>query len=208
MIRLLLARHAPTDWNRAGRYQGQTDVPLGDTGRQLAARLAARLAAERIDRLYTSDLRRADQTARIAAAARPLPLRRDPRLRELHFGDWEGLTHPEIARAHPEALAAWEADCERTAPPGGETLAQLADRVRGFLADLAAEVPPDQVVLVVSHNGPLQVLLCLALGLPPRARWQFRLDPAGLSALHLYPEGAIVHFLNDAHHLREVAHAG
>jgi alpha-ribazole phosphatase len=207
-MRLLLARHAPTDWNRLGRYQGQTDIPLGDTGRQLASRLARRLAVERIDEVHTSDLRRARETAAALAEARRLPLHADPRLRELSFGAWEGLTRDQIERRDPKALTAWEADALRTAPPGGETLHQLADRVGAFLAELSAAARPERVVLVVAHNGPLQVLLCRVLGLPPEAGWKFRLEPASLSELSVYPEGAIVGFLNDTHHLREPVHGG
>jgi broad specificity phosphatase PhoE len=207
-MRLLLARHAPTDWNGKDRYQGHEDIALGPTGRQLAALLAERLGGERIDEIHTSDLRRAWQTASAVSDTRRLPLRSDPRLRELHFGIWQGLTYDEVRQAYPEVLAAWEADALRVAPPGGETLAQLASRVGGFLGGLTAEATLDQTVLVVAHKGSLQVLLCLALGLPPQARWQFRLEPAALSELNLYPEGAILNFLNDTHHLREVAHAG
>jgi alpha-ribazole phosphatase len=131
--------------------------------------LAERLAGERIDEIHTSDLRRAWETARAAADARRLPLRFDARLRELNFGIWQGLTYDEMRHAHPEALAAWEADPLRVAPPGGETLAQLAARISAFLGGLT-KAAPDRTVLVVAHKGSLQVLLCLALGLPPQAR--------------------------------------
>jgi alpha-ribazole phosphatase len=200
-MRLLLARHAPTDWNAEARFQGQEDIALGATGRKRAALLAERLAEERIDEVHTSDLRRAWETARAVADARRLPLRSDPRLRELHFGSWQGLTYDEVRQAYPEAVAAWEADPLRVPPPGGETVAQLASRVGGFLGGLTAAATLDRTVLVVAHQGSLQVLLCLALGLPPQARWQFRLEAAALSDLNLYPEGAVVNFLNDTHHL-------
>ncbi len=207
-MRLLVARHAPTEWNGQNRYQGQQDIALGVTGRKLATRLANRLAGERIDEIHSSDLRRAWETASAVSGTRRLPLRSDPRLRELHFGAWQGLTYDEIRQAYPEALAAWEADALEVAPPGGETLAQLASRVGAFLGGLTAAAIVERTVLVVAHQGPLQVLLCLALGLSARARWQFRLEPASLSELHLYPRGAMVNFLNDTCHLREAAHAG
>ena len=142
MIRLLLARHAPTDWNTKGRFQGQEDIALGDTGRSLAALLADRLGEERIDEIQTSDLRRAWETARAVADARGLPLRLDTRLRELNFGSWQGLTYDEVRQAYPEALAAWEADALRVAPPGGETLAQLATRIGSFLGGLCLAQSP------------------------------------------------------------------
>src|SRR5260370_38728619 len=113
-MRLLLARHALTDWNSKGRYQGQQDIALGATGREQAALLAKRLAAERIDDIRTSDLGRARETASAVSATRGLALNADPRLRELPFGAWEGLTPPEVKQRYPEALAAWEADPLRT----------------------------------------------------------------------------------------------
>jgi broad specificity phosphatase PhoE len=207
-MRLLLARHALTDWNSKGRYQGQQDIALGAVGREQAALLANRLAAEHIDEIRTSDLSRARETASAVAAARGLPLNEDARLRELHFGAWEGLTREEVRQQYPEALAAWELDPLKTAPPRGETLAQLADRVGAFLASLTLSTAPDRTVLVMGHNGSLQTLICVALGLPPVCRWKFCLAPASLSELNLFAEGAVLTFLNDVHHLREVAHAG
>jgi broad specificity phosphatase PhoE len=207
-MRLLFARHAPTDWNGKGRYQGHEDIALGAAGRRQAALLAGRLAAERIDEVHASDLCRARETANAVSGRHRLPLRSDSRLRELHFGAWEGLTREEVRQGSPEALAAWEADTLRTSPPGGETLAQLTDRVGAFLATLTKDAALDRTVFVVGHKGSLQVLLCLALGLPPESRWKFCLEPASLSELNLYAEGAVLTSLNDVHHLREMAHVG
>lgn len=210
-MRLLLVPHALTDWNAARRFQGHSDRPLSAAGRQQAARLANRLTGEQIHEAYASDLSRARETADAIAGPRRLPVRCEPRLRELHFGAWEGLTYEEAREADPECLTAWESDVSRTAPPGGETLAELAGRIGTFFTGLTAETAEagrERTVLVVAHRGSLQVLLCLALGLPPQARWQLRLEPASLSELDLYPQGAVLARLNDTHHLREVAHAG
>jgi len=134
-------------------------------------------------------------------------LRTDARLRELHFGAWEGLTYDEVQRGYADTLTAWEADPVRTAPPGGETLAQLGERVGAVLAELSDQPSSERTVLLVAHRGSLRVLLCLALGRPLEARWQFRLEPASLSELSLDP-GLSLTYLNDTHHLREAAHAG
>jgi alpha-ribazole phosphatase len=205
-MRLLLARHAPTDWNSEGRYQGQRDIELGPRGRRLAGLLARRLAAERIDHVHCSDLRRAHETASIVSEKRGLSVVADARLRELCFGAWEGLSHDEIRRRYPQELAAWEADPLRVAPAGGETLAQLAERVGAFLADRTRDAGPDRTVLVVGHRGSLQVLLCLALGLPVEFRWKFWIAPASLSELRLDAGVGVLNFLNDTHHLQEADH--
>lgn len=200
MVRLILVRHGETAWNAQGRYQGQTDVPLSEAGKQQAAALGCRLAREEIHAVYASNLRRAWETATCIATPHGLPVRAEPRLREVSFGAWEGLTYGEIQERYPQALAAWEAGPLNVAPPCGETLAQVAERVRSALHDVTC-AHGEQTVLLVAHGGSLQALLCLALGLAPEARWQFRLDVASLSKLYLYDESAMLMCLNDAHHL-------
>jgi len=205
--RLLLVRHGETAWNAEGRYQGATDVPLSPQGRAQARALVSRLAAEALDTIYASDLQRAWQTAEVIAAPHGLPVRSEPRLREIDFGAWEGLNYDEVRQRHPQTLAAWEADPLITTPPGGESLAQVAARVGEALGNIT-QACQGQTVLLVAHGGSLQVLLCLILGLIPQARWQFRLDPGSLSEVCLYEEGAVLTLLNDTYHLTGVADGG
>src|SRR5438132_1605088 len=103
-MRLLLVSHAQTDWNVEGRFQGQTDIPLNSYGRLQARKLQQRLASTPLDAIVASDLSRARETAEIVAAAHGKPVRTDRRLRELHFGSWEGLTYSEIQAKYPDAL--------------------------------------------------------------------------------------------------------
>jgi adenosylcobinamide kinase/adenosylcobinamide-phosphate guanylyltransferase len=177
-------------------------VSLNAVGHRQAAALARRLADEPIDAIYASDLQRAWQTAEAVAAHHDLPVHRDPRLRELHFGIWEGLTYAEIEAQDPEALAAWREDPLNVAPPEGETLAELAQRVAALRADLEA-AHPEETALLVSHNGVLRVLICQALGLPPENYWQFHMSNASLSDLAFYEAGAILNALNETAHLEE-----
>lgn len=202
-MRLFLVRHGQTDWNLAQRFQGQSDIPLNETGRQQAQALAARLSDLQFDVVYASDLRRAAETAHIFLRRSDLcpAFHLDARLREIHFGAWEGCTYDEIKAKFPAALAAWEADVYTNAPPGGESLRHLAERVRSFLDDLRA-AHDAQTVLLVAHGGVLQTLICFALALPPTMYWQFSLSPASLSELAFYPAGAILNLLNDTAHLK------
>ena len=206
--RLLLVRHGHTAWNSDGRLQGQLDIPLDEIGQAQAAAIAQRLARERPVAIYASDLSRTQQTARWIQNAvaetilpdPPPPLVLEPRLREMHFGEWQGMTFAEIQAAQPEALAAWQANRMTDAPPGGETLAQLVDRVQMVYHEILA-AHPDGTVMLVGHGGALQVLLCLALGLAPERFWQMQLDNTGLADLRIYPEGAILNLFNDTCHL-------
>ena len=202
-MRLLLVRHGPTDWNVAHRFQGQADMPLNDAGHQQAEALAKRLAGESIHAIYTSDLQRAQQTAQTIATIAALhgcAVIPEPRLRELSFGTWEGLTYDEIGQRDSAALKKWETNLRNVAPPGGESLILAIERVHPLLQEIQRR-NKDKTVLVVAHGGPLQILLCLALGLSPDKHWQFALAPALVSEVLFYPAGAMVNLLNDRSHL-------
>jgi broad specificity phosphatase PhoE len=160
---LLLARHGETDWNRDGRWQGQTDTPLNERGREQAGALAAEVAGDGIAAVYASDLARARETATIVADRLRVPLHIDPRLRELHFGGWEGLTTLEIEERYSDEIARWRADDGSSAFAGGETYVQMSERVVAALIDIAATHPSEDV-LVVFHGGPIRGLLAHAAG--------------------------------------------
>jgi alpha-ribazole phosphatase len=196
-MKLLLIRHGQTNWNLEQRFQGQSDIPLNETGRKQADALADRLSAEHFDFVYSSDLQRATETANIICRSGFQP---DPRLREVHFGDWEGLTYDEIKLKYPTTLFAWESDIYKNAPPNGETLEQLVVRIQSVLDELCAK-HQDHTVLIVAHGGVLQTMICLALKLLPTMYWQFHLSTASLSEVAFYPAGAILNSLNDTSHL-------
>jgi alpha-ribazole phosphatase len=200
VIRLLLVRHGETDWNVERRYRGQADVPLNKAGRRQVAALAERLAEEGISVIFSSDLQRARRTALTIGAPHKLPVQVDPNLGEIALGDWEGLTYAQIQQQWPIEVEAWFADPLRVAPPGGETLMQVAARVRSILEGLA-RFSENETVVLVSHGGPLRVLLCLVLGLDVQAHWQFRLDVASVSELYLHGKSVTLVHLNDTHHL-------
>lgn len=180
-MRLILATHAETDWTRAGRYQGHTDIPLSEPGLRQAALLRQALTGERIEWIVSSDLGRARQTAESIASGHDRTVALEPRLRELHFGAWEGLTFADLQRDHAQAWAAWRANPLQSGPPGGETLDDVKRRLEAFLGDLARR--PEQAVLLVGHRGAWRVLLCLLLGIPVERHWQFHLNVASISEL-------------------------
>ena len=165
MTELLFIRHGLTDWNLELRFQGQTDVPLNAAGQAQAQRLAARLAAERHDALFSSDLLRARQTAAPVAEAWRQSAVALAGLREQHFGILEGLTASTIQQRHPELWARWlEADAD-FAPTGGESQNQFHARVLGAVRELAAQGSGKRLA-VVTHGGVLDMLWRTAHGLP------------------------------------------
>ena len=199
-MHLWLARHGLTDWNLTRQFQGQTDTPLNDKGEKQAAALAQRLAGEKLDHIYSSDLQRAYKTAQAVAKFHQCPLEEDPRLRELAFGKCEGLTFKQIQRQYPKALDEWLEIPTENSPPGGESLAQMAARLASLMDHLLYK-HDQRSILLVAHGGVIQVLLCLALGLSAASYWQFSISQVSLCELHFYPQGAIIKRINDTCHL-------
>jgi broad specificity phosphatase PhoE len=146
MTTILLARHGETEWNRTGRYQGWADPPLNDTGRAQARTLAAHLRSTPFDAVYSSDLRRARETAEIVAAPHGVPVIVEPGLREVNVGAWSGLTRAEVEQRFPGG--------ER---PGGETREQHTARVLEA-AERIARAHPGRRILVASHGGTMRAL--------------------------------------------------
>jgi broad specificity phosphatase PhoE len=150
------ARHGETDWNAAGRWQGQTDVPLNDVGRAQAQALAGRLRTSGIRRVMASDLSRARETAEIVARELGLGLvTLEHAFRERAYGIFEGLTREECVARYPVECALFERDPLAT-PPGVEPLAAVAERMLAGVRRVSASV--EDPILVVSHGRAIRTL--------------------------------------------------
>jgi len=172
LTELLLVRHGETDWNRDRRFQGHADPPLNEMGREQAHALAAELAGERIELVYTSDLCRARETAEIVAASLGADLVALRDLREIDVGEWEGLTWPEIEKRYPEGARAWHE--QGFGWEAGETYDELGERVVAALRRIAAD-HPEQRVLVVGHGGTIRATRAFLEGLSvPESRSRSR----------------------------------
>ena len=165
---LFLARHGETEWNRAGRWQGKTDIPLSDVGRAQARALGAALAGRRIADVHASDLQRASETAQIVAGVLGIAtFNVDARLCERGFGCFEGFTREECAERHPEAWARYLAD-RRSTPPGGEPQPAVAARIVAAMTDIArAPRATDEATLVISHGGAIRTFIHEVTGAAP-----------------------------------------
>jgi len=157
----VLWRHGQTTWNLEQRYQGQTDIPLDETGMAQAEYAAKRLATLRPDAIISSDLIRAQQTAGALARLTGLPVTLNKELRERSGGGWEGLLDSEIRQRFPAERTSWN-------PPGGETDAVVADRVSAAFTNILDDMGDVHLYVVASHGGALRLGMERILGLPPR----------------------------------------
>ena len=218
MLTLILTRHGLTPRSDPEQHLGQKiDIELSPAGQAQAVALAVRLDHVRFERIYTSPLVRARETASIIAQRSPgTPMiEADPRLREMDYGHWEGLTYAQIDARDLAERQAWEADTARIACPGGESGDDVAARVNSFLMDLLAaqEATPaedpamERPVLVVAHSSLNRILVCVALGIAIREfRLRLQQSQANLTALRFEhgsgPGDARLILLNDLAHLR------
>ena len=145
-MKLYLIRHGQTDWNVAGKIQGCHDIPLNETGRKQAQYLAEGMRNRPVTHIYSSPQIRALETARAIAASQGVEVTTLPGLREVEFGDWEGMTWK-------ERYARWVATPAEVTPPGGESRAQIYERIGQAVNTIIKEAKGD--VAVVSHGAAL-----------------------------------------------------
>lgn len=174
--RIVLVRHGETDYNREDRWQGsRSDVPLNETGREQAADVAAALEARydgAFEAVYSSHLRRARETAGVVAGRLGLEVHEEPALRELDHGRWDGLLKTEIVERYPEEYAAYEADPRTVQRGGGESYADLAERLWPVLERLASDHLGERIV-AVCHGGPIRLVMSRVLDRPLTERDSF-----------------------------------
>jgi broad specificity phosphatase PhoE len=196
---VLLIRHGQTDWNKIGRWQGHTDIPLNDRGHQQARLLAHRLATWPISVIYTSDLKRAVQTADPLGAKLGLVPIKEPALRERNGGFFQGLTREELQARFGEEWRRVRQD--GLAPPNGESDLDLAMRVEAAFQQMVNRHKGDMIAMI-SHGGALKVLISHILGLPLGQPAPFSLSGnTGLSIVKTNENGSILTLLNDVSHL-------
>jgi len=199
-IHLTVVRHAETEWNRERRYQGATDTPLSETGRAQAEAAARVLAAEALDAVWSSPLRRARETAEAIARPRGLAVHPHPGFSEMGFGVWEGLTGDQVRERYPEAYRCWRETPTAAAWPGAEPLAAVRDRTLAGLEDLR-ERHDGQRVCLVTHGIIARVLILEALGLPVDRLWSVHVSFSGVSELEFRDDWTAVHRMNTLVHL-------
>lgn len=184
-MNILLVRHGETAWNREGRYQGRTDIPLSPDGERQVRRLGERLREVRIDVAISSPLSRARTTAEAILTGKSAPLELDEGLLEISHGQWEGQLASDVALSHAEMFGIWRSAPGRDSPagPGAETLGDVEARAWSVLERAWMRLDGDQTLLLTAHDAVNRVILCRVLGLPLERVWRFRQAPAALNVL-------------------------
>jgi probable phosphoglycerate mutase len=200
VTRIIAIRHGETAWNVDTRMQGQLDVPLNDTGRWQATRLANAVAGEGIDAVYASDLLRAYDTARAVAEATGHDIVTDTGLRERHFGAFQGFTWKEIEERWPQESELWRKRDIDFAPSGGESLRQFYARSIATATRLAA-AHPGQTIALVAHGGVMDCLYRAASRIDLQAARSWQLGNASINRLLYTPEGFSLIGWSDTFHL-------
>ncbi len=196
--KLILVRHGETEWSYQKRYCGFTDIELNEKGRQQARRLFKRLSKEKIHKVYSSDMKRTVQFAKIVF--KDLPVEELLDLREMNFGIFEGLTYQDIMEKYPRVYGEWLGSPLDIIITQGEGLKILARRVRKALRRILSQ-NSNKTVAVFTHGGPIRVILCDILRLDLKEIWQIEIGLASISIIEFVKVKGKIHLLNDISYL-------
>ncbi|WP_029551382.1 phosphoserine phosphatase PspA [Thermocrinis jamiesonii] len=202
MVKLFLVRHAESEWNPVGRYQGLLDPELSERGRVQAKLLASAFEKEKIDVIYSSPLKRTYQTAVEIASKHNLEVIKEKRIIEIDHGVWSGMLVDEVKEKYPEDFRRWLEEPHKVKFEGGESLEEVHERVREFLK-FVKENHQNQTVVAVSHTVPIRAMLCALLDIDLSKFWAFGCDNASYTLVHMQEERNVIVKLNITCHLGE-----
>lgn len=192
VCRVVLVRHAAAEGQ--DRFLGQQDAPLSAAGRKQLPALIRKLRPHVVDAIYSSDLGRTQATA-AAIRRRGVPVEVCPRLREMGFGRWEGLSWDEVAEGFPRVAKQWLSGRSRPRVPGGESFTRFRARVTRELARIIA-ANPGRSIVVVTHAGVIRVAVGAALGLDDRHLFRIAQSPCAVNVIDYFKGGVIVQCIN------------
>lgn len=190
-----LVRHGQADWNLQRRYMSHSDRVLTPFGEQQARSLSAFFHARKIDVIVHTGLSRTESTALAIRGSRHIDIVYDERWHEANHGAWEGLTHREVMQHYRDDAMRRFVDPVNNAPLDGESLTQMTMRVLEAWRELGEHFANKRVV-VVSHGGPIQALLCALMNTPLAEHWRWRIDLGSATGIDCYPSTTILRAVN------------
>ncbi|MBW2001391.1 MAG: histidine phosphatase family protein [Deltaproteobacteria bacterium] len=202
--RILLIRHGETDWNRIHRFQGRSDVPLNQKGREQARALALALKHEPITAIYSSPLVRAIETARLIKMFHvSTPFFEEEALIEMDLGDFDGMEAKRWAAQFQDFRKAWQENPASVKMPGGESLKDVQTRAIDALERITNIYPPGSTLLICGHNFVNLTILCHALEISLNRFRDLQQDTAGISVLYKQGYRLWAEVVNDRSHLQK-----
>ena len=205
MKTLYIVRHGETEWNKIGRYQGITNVPLNENGIAQAKACGNALKDVHFDRILSSDLSRALVTAETIRGNRQLEIKTDERLREINFGDWEKLLFTEIEERWPGLIDQMYRRPDIVKVPNGESFQEVQDRAWSAVSDFLNENNEDETILITCHGGTIRTLLCKLLDISISHCWNFSQGNTAINRVFYNGMGEsdhnILNLLNDTAHV-------
>lgn len=201
MLRLYFMRHGETVWNTERRYQGMTDIELSDEGLRQAECAAKRFKNIKIDKIYASPLKRAMKTAEKIAAEKGLEIISEDDFREIHFGEWEGKTVPELTEKYGESYTNFIREPHKYGFPGEGSVENVINRIKPGIDRLIAE--DEGNVLIVSHGGIIRLMIMYIMGLDSSWFTKMWINNTGVSIVEIKNDRRLILTLNDSAHLAE-----
>jgi broad specificity phosphatase PhoE len=199
-MRLMLVRHGETKWNRENRIVGHTEIGLNSTGHRQVALLARALSKEKVERIYSSPLRRAVETANAIAKQHGLDVVTDDALKEVDAGELDGITIEEVVRRYGNFWEEWAKGAGTLRMPGGETMGELQQRSWSAITRVVTDHPEGKVI-IVSHTLTILSILTTALGMPLEDFRRLRLSLASVNTLDFKGRVTSLVSFNDTCHL-------
>ena len=201
MLRLYFMRHGETVWNTERRYQGMTDIELSEEGLRQAECAAKRFKNIKIDKIYASPLKRAMKTAEKIAAEKGLEIISEDDFREIHFGEWEGKTVPELTEKYGESYTNFIREPHKDGFPGEGSVENVINRIKPGIDRLIAE--DEGNVLIVSHGGIIRLMIMYIMGLDSSWFTKMWINNTGVSIIEIKDGRKLLLTLNDSAHLAE-----
>lgn len=200
MVKYILIRHGQTEWNKNERFRGQADIPLNETGKEQARKVAAYLANDKIDALYCSPLLRTRQTAQPLADLNHLEIQLNDGLTDVDVGALEGMTVDEARQAFPDVVLKWQQAPGHVKFPKGDSVKSLQARLKKLLEELERR-HEGQTVALVSHRVICHAMICIVLGLDLDDLWRIRQDNACIDRFESTENGYALILMNETSHL-------
>jgi probable phosphoglycerate mutase len=201
--RILLIRHGETDWNRIRRFQGRSDLPLNQKGKDQAHALALALKDESLTAIYSSPLIRTLETARLIKVFHPsIPLFEEEGLVEMNLGEFEGMEAQRWAAEYQDFRRIWQETPASVIMPGGESLQEVQTRAIGTLERITKLYPTESTLLLCSHNFVNLTMLCYALRVPLDRFREVRQETAALNVLYMQGERLWAKVVNERSYLK------